>query len=125
MTQRNTIQRKIVLETLMQMANHPTIEEIYAEVYKQHPTISKTTIYRNLRVLEENSLVRRILLPDEPDRYEGQINPHYHFKCSVCGGVFDIEIPIIDDINAHVAKKYGLEVSNHDIVFYGNCKKCL
>ncbi|MCL2377457.1 MAG: transcriptional repressor [Defluviitaleaceae bacterium] len=124
MGQRNTIQRTIVLETLMRMKSHPTIEELYAEIYKDHPAISKTTVYRNLRVLEENGAVRRLSLPDGPDRYEGQPKPHYHFKCSTCGSVFDIDMPTIGDIDASVESKYGFEVKDHDLVFHGKCSDC-
>jgi len=124
MGQRNTIQRAIVLETLMQAKSHPTIEELYAEIFKEHPAISKTTVYRNLRMLEKNGMVRRISLLDGPDRYEGQLCPHYHFKCETCGRVFDIEIPTIGDVNVYVEEKYGFGVKEHDLVFHGKCNNC-
>lgn len=124
MERRNTVQRKIILETLKRLNNHPTTEELYAEIQKGYPTISKTTVYRNLRLLTQSGLVRRVSVPDGPERYEGQPEPHYHFKCSICGGVFDVDIPVISDIDARVAQKYGFDVSGHDIMFHGVCNKC-
>ena len=124
MNQRNTLQRKIVLDTLMRLKNHPTIEELYAEIQRDYPAISKTTIYRNLRVLAKNGQVRQVSLPDGLERYEGQLNPHYHFQCTVCSGIYDVNMPIITDIDTYVSRKYGFDVGGHDVVFHGICNKC-
>jgi len=124
MGQRNTIQRKIVLDTLKRLENHPTTEELYIEIQKSYPTISKTTVYRNLRLLVQNGLVRQVSVPDGPERYEGRPHPHYHFRCGTCGNVFDVDIPIITDVDACVAQKYGFDVSGHDVMFHGICDKC-
>jgi len=122
--QRNTLQRQIVLDTLKRLGSHPTIEELHAEIQKNYPAISKTTIYRNLRVLAQNGVVRQVSLPDGLERYEGQPNPHYHFQCTTCGGIYDVDIPIITDINDQVSRKYDFDVGGHDVVFHGICDKC-
>jgi Fe2+ or Zn2+ uptake regulation protein len=106
------------------MANHPTIEELYAEVSKEYPTISKTTVYRNLRILAQNDLVLRILLPDGLERYDGANHRHYHFQCNGCGSIFDVEIPYLRDMELAASRKYGFEIQSHDIVFNGICNKC-
>jgi len=122
--QRNTLQRKIVLDTLRQIGNHPTIEELHAEIQKNYPAISKTTIYRNLRILAQNGQVRQVSLPDGLERYEGQLDPHYHFQCAVCGDIFDVDAPVDTKIDDYVAQKYGFDVGGHDVVFHGACDKC-
>ena len=43
MEKRNTIQKQLVLEAVAQLHNHPTAEQVYAQVVKAHPTISKAT----------------------------------------------------------------------------------
>lgn len=121
---RNTIQRKIILETLQPMRSHPTIDELHNEVVKEFPAISKTTIYRNLRVLAQNGLIQRILLPDGLERYDGQIHNHYHFQCDTCGLIFDVEINYLNELETAVAQKYGFAIQAHDIVFKGLCDKC-
>ena len=50
MERRNTIQKQLVLEAVAQLHNHPTAEQVYAQVVKEHPTISKATVYRNLEM---------------------------------------------------------------------------
>lgn len=42
---RNTIQRQLVLSAVRQLQNHPTADEVYQEVQKNCPTISRATVY--------------------------------------------------------------------------------
>ena len=51
---RNTIQRTLVLEAVNRLRFHPTAEEIYDDVIREHPHISKATVYRNLNQLAED-----------------------------------------------------------------------
>lgn len=63
MEKRNTIQKQLVLDAVFRLANHPTAEEVYAEVARSHPTVSKATVYRNLGSLSEDGLLRHIKMP--------------------------------------------------------------
>ena len=122
--QRNTVQRQIVLDAVTKLNTHPTIEEVYAEIHKTHPAISKTTVYRNLRQLAQNGVIRRVSLPDGLERYDGHAGQHYHFTCISCGSVFDVDIEYLPGINEAVQKKYGFLVDGHDVVFKGVCETC-
>ena len=63
MEKRNTIQKQLVLEAVAQLHNHPTAEQVYAQVVKAHPTISKATVYRNLASLSEDGRLRHLPMP--------------------------------------------------------------
>ena len=63
MEKRNTIQKQLVLDAVFRLANHPTAEEVYAEVARSHPTGGKATVYRNLGSLSEDGLLRHIKMP--------------------------------------------------------------
>ena len=122
--QRNTVQRQIILDALGNLGTHPTVEEVYAAVQKEHPTISKTTVYRNLRGLAQAGMILQISLPDSAERYDGNGHPHYHFKCSGCGCILDVDIDYLEYINALVQGKYGCKIDRHDVVFTGVCADC-
>jgi Fur family peroxide stress response transcriptional regulator len=122
--QRNTVQRQIILDTLTRLNTHPSIEELCAEIRKDHPAISKTTVYRNLRQLAKNGLIREVSLLDGLERYDSYTEQHYHFKCKSCGGIYDVEIDYVSGLNDAVHEKYSFQVDEHNIVFSGVCKKC-
>ena len=122
--QRNTVQRQIIIDTLRKLNTHPTVDEIYAEIHKEHPSISKTTVYRNLRQLADNGIIRQVLLPDGLERYDERTNQHYHFRCKNCGCIFDVDIDYLAGINNTVQGKYGIQVDEHDVIFSGVCLQC-
>ena len=122
--ERNTVQRQIILSGLQRLNTHPTIEEVYTEVQKEHPAISKTTVYRNLRQLAKDGIIRQVSLPDGLERYDRFTTQHHHFKCMNCDNILDVEIEYLADINKTIQKKYGFQVDKHDVVFTGICLKC-
>ena len=116
---RNTVQRQIVLSTLNRIHRHPTVEDIYAEIQKEQPTISKTTVYRNLRQLAQNNTIMQICLPQDVERYDVNTQSHYHFICNRCGGITDLDIDYFEDIDQIVRTRYSLTIECHDLVFNG------
>jgi len=122
--QRNTAQRQIILDAIKKINPHPAVDEICTAIHKEHPTISKTTVYRNLRQLACNGSISRVSLPDGLERYDFRTDHHYHFKCKNCGRIIDVDIDYIDGINDTVQVKYGLQVDGHDVIFSGVCHKC-
>ena len=53
-------QRELILETVMENPVHPTADTVYAMVREQEPNISLGTVYRNLNLLAEQGILRRI-----------------------------------------------------------------
>lgn len=63
-------QRLKVLEYLTQNRCHPTVEQIFTELQKDIPTLSKTTVYNTLRILAEAGLVKVITIDERESRYD-------------------------------------------------------
>ncbi len=62
---------------------------------------------------------------DGGDRFDGRTEPHYHFYCSECNRLFDLDIDTMDHINELAEKNFDGEIEKHNIVFYGKCGECL
>ena len=121
-TTRNTIQRALVLEAVRSLHNHPTSADVYEVVREKHPNISRATVYRNLGVLANRGEVLRVEVPNGADDFLNR--PHYHAKCRVCGGVFDVDMPYQSDILAKVSDAHGFAIEEHEIIFNGVCSEC-
>lgn len=121
---KNTVQRQIILNAVQKMHSHPTAEDVYQAVQKEHPSISKSTVYRNLHQLAEAGEIHSVLVPDSPERFDDYLPHHYHFRCKKCGGIFDVQMQYLDEINAAVQHAYGFQVDDHDVVFKGICPDC-
>lgn len=123
-TTRNTIQRALVLEAVRSLHNHPTSADVYEVVREKHPNISRATVYRNLGVLASRGEVLRVEVPNGADRYDFLSKPHYHAKCRVCGGVFDVDMPYQGDLVSQVTGAHGFTIEDHEIIFTGVCADC-
>lgn len=124
MTRHNTIQRSLVLDAVNRLKSHATADEVYAEVAATHPNISKATVYRNLNLLSEMGMIRKLEIPGGADRFDHICKEHCHVKCEKCGRVFDIEIPYIDGLDNRVENRNGFELTGYDILFRGLCPGC-
>ncbi|MDL2295175.1 transcriptional repressor [Ruminococcaceae bacterium OttesenSCG-928-D13] len=121
---KNTIQRRLVMEAVQALHNHPCAEEIYAHICKSHPGISKATVYRNLGQLAERGEILRVSHLDAADRFDFNTGPHYHFRCRSCGAVFDVETDYQAGLLNGLKNLDGFVYETHDIVFTGLCPDC-
>jgi Fe2+ or Zn2+ uptake regulation protein len=121
---RRTKQRAAILELLRGDYIHLTADQIYDEVRKEIPNISKGTVYRNLKVLQEMGLVSEVSLNDTVSRFEAKRDDHYHFRCQGCGRVLDVDEPINKELDRRIAEKTGFKISYHQLEFRGLCQEC-
>ena len=91
-----TKQRATILKVIRSDKRHYTAEELFVEVKKFLPSISRATVYNNLHALERERMIRRITGEGTSDRYDSSYIPHGHYFCRLCGDVKDFEIPDFD-----------------------------
>lgn len=123
MERRNTIQRSMVLQAVKDLHNHPTADEIYGEVIKNHPSIGKGTVYRNLSILVEEGFLRKIEISNGPDHFDHTLDEHYHVQCIKCKKVYDVSMNSIDILN-HLNNSNGFQFISYDILIKGICPDC-
>lgn len=121
---RNTIQKKLILDAVNALCIHPTADEIHEHIVKEHPTISKGTVYRNLNSMCDDGAVYRVRVPGAPDRFDFTLDPHYHFVCRECKRVFDVDMGYMSEIENKVPNKMGFVIEGHELIFSGVCKNC-
>ncbi len=122
--QRDTKQRRLIYDTVQKRHDHPSADDIYADVHQIDPKISKATVYRNLKLLAENGEITHVKMP-EADRFDFTLDRHSHIHCTVCGAVIDAPIPYGAENDAIVAEKTGYRIVRHQTVFEGICPDCL
>lgn len=121
---RMTKQRKAILRVLRSTDSHPTADWIYEKVRKEIPNISLGTVYRNLNVLAEHGRIRVLDYGSNHSRYDGNPEQHYHFRCTKCGGVYDLEIDLSSDLNKKINEQTGFIAHSHRLEFSGICPEC-
>ncbi len=98
MIRRSTIQKELVLNTMRDLKTHVTADFLYEYLVKKHPSISRGTVYRNLNILCEEGLIKKIKTPDGADYFDFSLHNHYHVKCVSCGKISDVDTNDLPDI---------------------------
>lgn len=123
MQTRNTKQRGLVLDAVRARCDHPSADDIYIDVRRLDPKISRGTVYRNLSVLAEAGEIMHVRVP-AADRYDLRTERHYHMFCLHCGRVTDAPIPYRDELDEGAAAATGFAVARHRTIFEGVCPEC-
>ena len=118
-----TVQRRAILEALLQRDDHPTADQIHTAVKDRIPQLSRTTVYRVLDTFAKLGLVRR-LHPTGTARFDGNVQRHHHLVCSRCSKVVDLEYEVLDRIALPNRKAQGFEINSYSIHFSGRCPDC-
>lgn len=124
MERRNTLQKELVYNAVLKMRRHVTADEVYELIKEEHPTIGKGTVYRNLGVLADEGAIRRVEIPNGPDRFDFTLNNHYHVRCIKCGEVSDVDLSEIPELEKQIVDKHGMVFLSYDILFKGICANC-
>lgn len=125
MALKHSRQREAIKEFLSTRKDHPTADVVYMGVKKEFSNISLGTVYRNLTLLVETGEIARIRVGDGTDHFDPTIEPHYHFVCTECGSVIDLEMESIEKINEIAGLKFDGEIAGSVTYFYGSCGKCI
>lgn len=121
---RMTKQRKKILEVLKSTTCHPTADWIYGQVKEDIPNISLGTIYRNLNVLKEMGEIIELNYGSSHSRFDGNPIEHYHFTCTECDDILDVEEDVYEEIDKKIEVAIDCQVDYHRLEFFGKCQNC-
>jgi Fur family transcriptional regulator, ferric uptake regulator len=126
--QRYTSGRRDLVQVLAD-AGRPLV---VAEIVERQIGLAQSSAYRNLNVLEQAGVVRRVPGPDEFARYEldeDLTEHHHHLVCVNCGKVADytmsdqLERSVLKAITA-ITDATGFVPSGHQLDLFGHCSDC-
>lgn len=117
-------QRESIKSFLKTRTDHPTAEQVYFNLKKDFPNISLGTVYRNLSLLSDLGLIKKISCGNNAEHFDGNTLPHYHFICTNCNSVIDLEMEDLSFINTLASKSFRGNIEGHFTYFYGICESC-
>lgn len=118
-------QRELIINYITNAKTHPTAEDIYVNIKSQLKTISLATVYRNLKVLEELNIVKKISSISDSDRYDSNCFEHGHFVCEKCHSIEDLEMINFQGIKTSLMDKCNIDsISNINLTVNGLCNQC-
>lgn len=121
-----TEQRKIISNYLLSNKDKfVSAEEILEHLKEKQQDVGLTTIYRMLKLLEQNNNVRtEIRNHTKYYQYVTKENSNHLFlKCKNCGKAMDIDCKEFDNINKHIKKEHRFNL-DYNTIIYGTCESC-
>lgn len=119
---RPSVQRIAVMKYLLEHRTHPTADEIYVELLKDIPTLSKTTIYNTLDLLVAHKAVLELNIDSKMAHYDGYPEAHSHFQCRVCKRIFDMRFDA--SLLKSIMPKDGFLIEDMQLYYSGVCPGC-
>lgn len=114
-------QRVKIYQYLQETKIHPSVEDVYKALYKEIPTLSKTTVYSTLKQFGENNIVTLLHIDEKELRCDPQTHKHAHIQCMHCGKIEDINIQP-GHILSYIPKHF--KIYEHHMYLKGICGEC-
>lgn len=115
-----TEQRRIIARVLSIADDHPDVEEVYRRAAELDSKISIATVYRTMRLFEDEGIVDRHDFGDGRARYEETSDEHHDHLIDVKSGrVIEFHNEEIEALQERVAREHGLKLVDHRLELYG------
>ncbi len=122
MPDRTTPQLEAVYRAVQSVRDHPTAQVVFERVSSELPSISLSTVYRNLDKLSRSGRLRVLRGAGGVGLYDAVTSPHDHFVCDECGTVVDIDL--VGAQRRLERQVLGHRVLRSSTMMYGVCSAC-
>lgn len=125
-----TKQRKHILHIIFTHSDeHFSAESLYDLVKDMDKTIGIATVYRTLELFEKLKIIRNVKIKNDGVNYydlmdlDDECHIHHHLICTECQKIIEIADEL-ESYESFINQKYGFNVTDHDLTFYGVCETC-
>lgn len=123
--QRRSEKRQSILDFLRSTKEHPSAETVYTYLKPRYPDLSLGTVYRNLRQLVAEGIVRSVGVVDGEERFDATLSDHPHAVCRLCGRVTDLPKTLLPEgLAARAEEETGFALQTITLQFEGICPIC-
>ena len=119
-----TPQRLEICKELLSRDDHPTAEQVFDKVSKQHPTISMTTIYHTLDMLKKLNIISELGFSNQSTRYDPNTSVHVNVICQKCGKIWDYESASISRQWTSIVSEIEVNPVGQRLDAYVVCDNC-
>lgn len=124
--QKYTPERAQILHVLMEMDSLFQADELLARMKRQGFRVSKATIYRTIKLLQDAGIIQQVLVDSEQAHY------HLAYGAKPCDLLIDVEtnrvitvdIPELIALRDRICREQGMEAQGHRLqIFASRAKK--
>lgn len=114
-----TEQRRIIARVISNATDHPDVEEVYKRASKLDNTIGIATVYRTVRLFEENGIIEKHDFGDGRARYEEVSEEHHDHIINVkTHEIIEFYDAEVEKLQEKIAEKHGFKLVGHKMELY-------
>jgi Fur family peroxide stress response transcriptional regulator len=119
-----TAQRRAVLAVVLERGDHPTADQVFADLRSRRSGVSRATVFRTLETLARIGVLAEAALPGPAVRYDRRVERHHHLVCLRCRQAVDLLDPRLDRLRLPDTSKHGFEAADFSVQIRGLCRSC-
>ncbi len=113
-----TEQRRIIVKVLSDSKDHPDVESVHKRVAKIDKKIGIATVYRTIKLFEDNKLLEKHEFRGYSSRYETVRENHHHLIDVRSGEVKEFRNTLVDAMQKQVAREMGYKLIDYRLEIY-------
>ena len=115
-----TEQRRVIVQVLAESKDHPDVELVYKRASSIDKNIGIATVYRTIKLFEENHIIEKHEFKDGRFRYEEVPEEHHDHLIDIKSGkVIEFQNDEIEELQKKAAEKLGYKLVDHRLELYG------
>ena len=121
---RVTRPRSIIVGILSATDDHPDALEIFRRAVKLDSSISLSTVYRTMKLLESLGAIHRHAFEGGPSRFEHADRDHHDHLIDIdTGDVIEFKSERIEQLQTEIARSLGYDIVHHRLELYGRRRR--
>ena len=116
-----------LIDIIADYNRHFEIEDLVNWVAsKADKKVSRATIYRTIKLLEEFGAIKEVIKRNNKTIYEFVVGKshHDHLVCIECGRIIEFVSEDIEKLQDEICEKYEFKPIHHRLEIFGICKEC-
>ena len=114
-----TEQRRVIVQVLSESKDHPDVELVYKRASSIDKNIGIATVYRTIKLFEENHIIEKHEFKDGRFRYEEVPEEHHDHLIDIKSGkVIEFQNDEIEKLQKKVAEELGYKLVDHGLELY-------
>jgi len=119
-----TPQRLAIIKYMEGNKNHPHALKIHRDLKRRYPTLSFSTVYNTLNMLEKIGEIISLNIVDQYVNFDPNTSPHIHFYCEKCHRIKDIFLDEVSGLSIPMDELNGNIIKSAQITLRGICSDC-
>jgi Fur family ferric uptake transcriptional regulator len=117
--------RRVLVRHIFNSHKHFDADELFRDLHDAGHQVSRSTVYRTLRLLVDSGLLRELRLTNRSAfEHDYGYPEHDHLHCSMCNRVVEFRNEEILKLRDSVSRAHGFRATGHRFLITGVCSAC-